>query len=59
MKKQKERWEKESVFDVARRLSTWFSRVKLTQEDKEVMERERIQRMTEYYSNLSNNKQNG
>lgn len=55
----KERWEKETVFDVSRRLTTWFSRVKLTQEDKDAMEREKTKRMTEYYSNLSNNKQNG
>jgi len=54
----KERWEKEPVFDVSRRLTTWFSKVKITQEYKDEMERSKVQRMQEYYSNLQHNENN-
>ena len=55
----KRHWQKQKTFSVPLRLRTWFENVRVTKEYQEELEREKTKRMTEYYSNLSNNKQNG
>lgn len=55
----KRHWQKQKTFSVPLRLRTWFENVRVTKEYQEELEREKTKRMTEYYSNLSNNNQNG
>lgn len=54
----KRHWEKQKTFSVPLRLKTWFDGVRLTKEYQEELEREKAQRMKEYYSKLSNYRHN-
>jgi hypothetical protein len=54
----KRHWEKQKTFCVPLRLRTWFSGVRITQEYKEELEREKSQRILEYNKKLFDDQNN-
>jgi len=55
----KERWQKETVFEVARRLTTWFARARISEIDMKEIEKEKVKRKLEQSQKLLNDQNNG